>query len=295
MLHTPRIFMRKFEGSPIFRFLPDKTALKIQYKNRFLKKLDLKDPKTFNQKLQWLKLYNRDPQHTKMVDKYEAKKIAARMMGEDHIIPSYGVWNSFDEIDFDALPNQFVLKCTHGSGDVVIVKDKSKMDMESAREKITRSLRKNYYKIAREWPYKNVPPRVLAEAFMEDESGGLKDYKTYCFNGTAKIMMIASDRFSEKQTRFDYFDRDYNWLDLTWGSMYSETKPSKPELFDQIMELASSMSTGIPHVRIDYYVINGKIYFGEFTFFDGAGFEAISPEEWDEKMGSWIKLPPKTN
>ena len=293
MLHTPRIFMKKFAGSWIFKYLPDKTALKIQYKNTFLEPLNLENPQTFNEKLQWLKLYNRKPEYTKMVDKYEAKQIAAEIIGQEHIIPTYGVWNSFDEINFDTLPDQFVLKCTHGSGDVVIIKDKSKMNMKSARERITQSLCTNYYKFSREWPYKDVKPRVIAEKYMEDEAGELKDYKIYCFNGTAKLMMIASNRFRNKQTTFDYFDREFNWISMTWGMPKSEQKPEKPAKFETMMQLATKMSDGMPHVRIDFYEVDGQIYFGEFTFFDGGGFEKIKPEEMDRILGSWINLPDK--
>ena len=196
MTHTPRIFMKKFTASPVFKILPDKMALKIMYKNAFLKAIDLKSPKTFNEKLQWLKLYNRDPEYTKMVDKYEAKKYVASVIGEEYIIPTYGVYNSFNEIDFDALPDQFVLKCTHGSGDVVVVKDKDSFDKAAAEKKLTKSLKTNYYKISREWPYKNVKPRIIAEMYLEDSCDshaddpsyepGLTDYKIFCF----KLLLI---------------------------------------------------------------------------------------------------------
>lgn len=286
--------MRKFEGSPIFRFLPDKTALKIQYKNRFLKKLDLKDPKTFNQKLQWLKLYNRQPEYSKMVDKYEVKKIVAERIGEGYIIPTLGVWSSFDEIDFDTLPNQFVLKCTHGSGDVVIVKDKSKMDLENARKKMTRSLKTNYYKISREWPYKAVEPRIIAESYMEDMAQKeLRDYKFFCFDGEPKLLFVATDRSVD--CKFDFFDLDFNHLDIYNIHPNANKVIEKPVMFEEMKQLAAKLSQGLCQVRVDLYEINGKIYFGEWTFFHASGLEAFKPEEWDEKMGSWIKLPPKTN
>lgn len=302
MLHTPRIFMKKFESSLFFKLLPDKLALKIQYKNRFLRPLNLKNPQTFNEKLQWLKLYNRKPEYSKMVDKYEAKKYVASIIGEEYIIPTYGVYNSFEEIDFDALPNQFVLKCTHGSGDVVICKDKATLDIAAAKKKLTKSLKTNYYKIGREWPYKNVKPRIIVEKYMEDiplstssENSnllevGLTDYKTYCFNGKPKMMLIASGRFSSQQTRFDYFDEDFNWLDLEWGNPRSEEQPKRPQLFEEILKLASLLSKNIPHVRVDFYVNGSQIYFGELTFFDGGGFTPFTPEEWDYTIGSWIEL-----
>lgn len=302
MLHTPRVFMKKFQSSPIFKYLPDKIALKIQYKNIFLKKLDLDNPKTFNEKLQWLKLYNRKPEYSKMVDKYEAKKYVASIIGEEYIIPTYGVWSSFDEIDFDELPSQFVLKCTHGSGDVVVVNDKKDFDIESARQKIEKSLKTNYYKIGREWPYKNVKPRVIAEKYMEDVDvstevkekntckKGLTDYKIFCFDGEARLMLIATDRFTSKELKFDYFDRDFNWLDFEWTHIRSKSKPQKPPMLEEMFQLAEKLSKGFPHVRVDFYQVADKIYFGELTFFHAGGFEYFKPEEWDYKIGSWIDL-----
>lgn len=303
MIHTPRIFMKKFSSTKLFKLLPDKLALKIMYKNTFLKKLDLKNPKTFNEKLQWLKLYNRNPEYTKMVDKYEAKKYVASILGEEYIIPTYGVWDSFDEIDVDSLPNQFVLKCTHGSGDVVICKDKSEFDEQKAKIRLEKSLKTNYYKIGREWPYKNVKPRIIAEKYMEDictvteledeQEKGLTDYKIFCFNGEARVMLIATDRFTSKELKFDYFDRDFNWLDFDWTHNRSQTKPSKPEKFDEMFELAEKLSQGIPQVRVDFYQVADLIYFGELTFFHAGGWEKFSPEKWDETMGEMIKLPQK--
>lgn len=291
MLHTPRIFMRKFQSSPVFKYLPDKLALKIQYKNIFLKDLDLENPKTFNEKLQWLKLYNRKPEYTKMVDKYEAKKYVASVIGEEYIIPTYGVWDSFDDIDFDELPNQFVLKCTHGSGDVIVVKDKNDFDMSIAKEKIEKSLATNYYKIGREWPYKNVKPRIIAEKFIEDDSNGLRDYKVFCFNGKAKIMLIASDRFTADEPRFDYFDRNFNLMDFEWTHPKSTSNlPEKPACFEEMFEFAETLAKGSPHLRVDFYEVSGKIYFGELTFFHAGGFTPFNPEEWDYELGSWIDL-----
>ena len=295
MLHTPRIFMKKFQSSPIFKYLPDEVALKIIYKNAFNKKLDLQNPKTMNEKLQWLKLYNRKPEFSLMVDKCEAKKYVASIIGEEYIIPTYGVWEHFDDIDFESLPEQFVLKCTHGSGDVVICKDKSQFNASTAKVKLEKSLKTDYYKISREWPYKNVKPRIIAEKYLEDNSGGLTDYKVYCFNGKAKMMLIASDRFTEKQAKFDFFDKDFNWLDFTWGNPRSEEKPEKPFLFDELFSLAEVLSKDLPHIRVDFYVVNSQIYSGELTFFDGGGFDSIEPYEWNIRIGSWLKLPDTKN
>ena len=291
MLHTPRIFMKKFAASPVFKLLPDKLALKIQYKNTFLKPLNLKKPQTFNEKLQWLKLYNRKPEYSKMVDKYEAKKYVASIIGEEYIIPTYGVYDSFDEIDFDELPNQFVLKCTHGSGDVVICKDKANLDIEAARQKLTKSLKTNYYKISREWPYKSVKPRIIAEKFLVDSSGDIKDYKIFCFNGKAKMMLIASDRFTAVEPRFDYFDNSFNYLDFDWTHPRStERIPEKPINFETMLKLAEELSSNMIHLRVDFYETGNMVYFGELTFFHAGGFTPFTPDEWDYTIGQWIHL-----
>ncbi len=295
MLHTPRIFMKKIAGSALFKLLPDKTALKIQYKNIFLKPLNLKDPKSFNEKLQWLKLYNREPAYSRMVDKYEAKQVAAEIIGQEHIIPTYGVWESFDEIDFDKLPDQFVLKCTHGSGDVVIVKDKAQMNMESAREKMTRSLNTNYYKIGREWPYKNVKPRIIAEAYMEDQvTGELRDYKFFCFNGKVKCFKVDFGRFVEH--RANYYDCDKKLIDCGEAVCMPafDEEIVFPDGLDQMMQYAELLSRNIPFLRVDFYSVNGCTYFGELTFFPAGGFGIFEPIKWDEILGSWIVLPEKS-
>ena len=276
MVHTPRIFMKKFQSSFIFKHLPDKTALKIQYKNAFLTDLDLENPKTFNEKLQWLKLYNRKPEYSKMVDKYEAKKYVASIIGEEYIIPTYGVYNSFDEIDLNALPNQFVLKCTHGSGDVVICRDKSSFDAENAKEKLSKALKTDYYKISREWPYKNVTPRIIMEPYLEDnETKELTDYKIYCFDGKCDYVMTCIDRF-KGATKFIYFDKEWNIKKefSKHGMQYGDTiKVAKPKELDKMFYFASVLSKGIPFVRADFYECNGHLYFGELTFFPSAGFD----------------------
>ncbi|MBE6712970.1 MAG: glycosyl transferase [Ruminococcaceae bacterium] len=257
------------------------------------KSLHLKNPVTFNEKLQWLKLYDRKPIYTTMVDKYEAKKFVSEKIGEEYIIPTLGVWNSFDEIDFDSLPEQFVLKCTHDSGGLVIVKDKAKMDRAAAKEKIESCLKKNFYYSGREWPYKNVKPRILAEAYMEDEkTAELRDYKFFCFDGKAKALFVASERQKEgEETKFDFFDMDYNHIPVTNGHPNAETPPEKPKTFEQMRALAEQLSAGIPHLRVDFYEVNGKIYFGELTFAHWSGMVPFNPEEWDTTFGSWITLP----
>ena len=276
-------------------FLTDKAYLKFMYRVRMGKKLNLKNPQTFNEKLQWLKLYDRKPEYTVMVDKEAVKQYVADKIGAEYIIPTLGVYNNFDEIDFDKLPNQFVLKSTHDSGGVIICKEKSTLDKIMAKEKIERSLKTNYFWRGREWPYKNLKPRIIAEKYMVDESGyELKDYKFFCFDGVPKFLLVAKDREKGKEAKYDYFDENFNHLPFTKGHPSSEPPYFKPDGFEEMKELAEKLSKDIPHVRVDLYNINGKIYFGELTFYPASGFGGFQPEEWDHKIGEWLKLP-KTN
>lgn len=257
------------------------------------KVLDLDDPRSFNEKLQWLKLNDRNPRYTQLVDKYAVREIIAREIGEEYLIPLVGgPWDSFEEIDFNLLPDQFVLKCTHDSGGVVICKDKKKLDINAARKKLTKALGRDYYQISKEWPYKNVPHKIIAEAYMVDESGTeLKDYKLMCFSGRVKCSFICSDRFTEKGLHVTFFDREWNVMPFErCYPSYKEGLP-KPKSYEEMMVLAEKLSEGIPFVRVDFYDINGKIYFGEITFYPGSGYETFSPEEWDYTLGSWIELP----
>lgn len=279
------------------RLIPDKLYIQRRYYKRFHKKCNLDNPVTYNEKLQWLKLYNRKQEYTKMVDKYDVKQYVSKLIGSEYIIPTLGVWDRFDDIDFDKLPNQFVLKCTHDSGGVIIVKDKKTFDKERARKKINSSMRFNYYWNGREWPYKNIKPRIIAEQYMVDDSGyELKDYKFFCFNGTPKCMLIATDRTDvNKETRFDYFDMDFNFLPFEWVYKNSHKKLVKPLAFDEMKEIAKTLSINIPHVRVDLYEVKGKVYFGELTFFHQGGMAPFKPQKWDVKLGEWIELPIEKN
>ena len=227
-----------------------------------------------------------------MVDKYEAKKYVASIIGEEYIIPTLGVWERFDDIDFDKLPQQFVLKTSHDSGGVVICRDKSKFDKAAARKKLEKSLRHDYYKTSKEWPYKNVKRRIIAEEYMEDESGELKDYKFFCFDGVPKALFIATDRFTVgEETKFDFFDMEFNHLPFINGHPNANIKINKPNGFEQMQELVAKLSAGIPHLRVDFYNINGRIYFGELTFYHWSGLVPFVPREWDYIFGQYIQLP----
>lgn len=274
----------------IKKIIPDKLYLKFIYKIKIGKSLNLKNPKTFNEKLQWLKLYDRNPLYTKLVDKYEVKDYVANIIGKEHVIPTIGVYDSFDDINFEKLPKQFVIKCTHDSGGLVIVKDKNKLDIEKAKKKINKSLKKNYYYCGREWPYKNVKPRIIIEKYMEDnKTKELRDYKFFCFDGIPKFMFLATDR-QKNQTKFNFYDMNFNLLPFTQGHPNDLRKILKPEKFDEMVALSKKLSVNIPHVRVDFYEINGKVYFGEMTFYHYSGFTKFNPEEWDEKFGNYIVI-----
>lgn len=278
---------------PLSLLLPDKLYLLLQFRRKLGYWMDFNNPVTYNEKLQWLKLYYREAICTNMVDKYEAKNYVANIIGEEYIIPTLGMWDSFDEIDFDKLPDQFVLKTTHDSGGVVICKDKKELDIETAKKKITKSLKRDYYMGTREWPYKNVPHRIIAEQYMVDESGyELKDYKWFCFDGKVKALFIATDRGNpDTDTKFDFFDENFNHLPFTNGHPNANREIPKPRGFEEMKRLAEVLSRDIPHLRVDFYDINGKIYFGELTFFHWSGFVPFTPKEWDVTFGNWIKLP----
>lgn len=278
----------------ITRFVPDKAYLKIVYYLRLRKKLNLDNPQTFNEKLQWLKLYDRKPVYSIMVDKYEAKKYVSDMIGEEYIIPTLGVWDRFEDINFDELPESFVLKCTHDSGGLVIVNEKKDFDIKKAKKKINRSLKRNFYWKGREWPYKDVKPRIIAEKYMQDSiKGSLDDYKFFAFDGVVRALFIATERDKEEETKFDFYDSEFKHLPFTNGHPNAEKEPEKPSTFAEMKSLAEKLSKGVPHLRVDFYEVDGKVYFGELTFSHWSGLMPFKPEEWDRTFGDWIVLPKK--
>ena len=260
--------VRRYGFRGYFRWLPDDIYLRLVFRDVMGCNLNLRHPTTFNEKLQWLKLYDRRPEYTTMVDKCEVKKYVAERIGEEHIIPTLGVWDNFDDIDFERLPNQFVLKCTHDSGGLVICRDKRKMDIQAAKQIIEKSLRRDFFTKGREWPYKNVKPRIIAEKYMEDTATSeLRDYKFFCFGGTCKCFKVDFDRFVEHHA--NYFDPQGNLLDL--GETICPPKEGKviklPESKYEMIRLAEKLSKDIPFLRVDFYDVNGEIYFGELTFY----------------------------
>jgi hypothetical protein len=273
------------------RYLPDKLFLKNYYYRLFHEKLDLNDPKTFNAKLQWLKLYDRNPFYTTLVDKYEVKKYVGDMIGEEFVIPTLGVWDKFDDIDFDKLPEQFVLKCTHDSGGIVIVKEKEKLDKQKAKEKLENSLKKNFYYVGREWPYKNVQPRIIAEEYLVDDSGTeLRDYKLFNFDGETKLIQYDYVRFTNHKRKL--YSEDWEFINekLTYDNE-PEQVIDKPAALNTMKNMARILSDGISFVRTDFYCIDDKVLFGELTLYPGSGFEKFSNITFDYKLGEWLKLP----
>lgn len=269
--------------------MPDSLYLKWQYKAVTGKKLNLKNPCTFNEKLQWLKLHDRNPLYTTLVDKYEVKKYVAERIGEQYIIPTIGVWDNFDDIDFAALPEQFVLKCTHDSGSVVICKDKSSFDVEYARQRLELALEKNYYWLFREWPYKNVKPRIIAEKYLSEfDNDSADDYKVMCFDGEPKVIQVHKNRF--KNHTQDFFDLNWKKLDISQEFPCSDIKIEKPAQYEDMIKFSRLLANKIPQVRIDWYNVKCNLYFGELTFFDGAGLEEFVPDSWNRFFGDLIKL-----
>lgn len=272
----------------------DRLYLKVYYYLHTGERLHLDNPITFNEKTQWLKLHNTRPICTQMADKYAVRQLVSDSIGEDYLIPLLGVWDSFEEIDFGQLPQRFVLKTNHDSGSVVICKDKEKLNKEEARKKLTKSLRNNYFWAGREYPYKNIKPRIIAEAFMENEDEeGLSDYKFFCFGGKPEILFFASDRFNKdgESTKFDYYDMELNHLPIrSRGHKNNNLEIPMTEQFEEMKRLAAKLSTGFPFLRVDFYLINGKVYFGELTFHHDGGVVPFIPEEWNVKFGSMINI-----
>lgn len=271
--------------------IPDKLYLKWLFRLKMGYRLNLDNPQTFSEKLQWLKLYNRKPEYTQMVDKVGAKEYVAKIIGEEYIIPTIGVWDSVDDIDFDKLPNQFVLKTTHGGGNtgVVICRDKANFDIAAAKRKLNKSLRQDIYTLFREWPYKDVKRRIIAE----DVIGGddISDYKFSCYNGVATDVMICMDRTSG-DTKFYFWDANWNLLryNKRGKAAPADFHIPQPKNLDKMFEIAGILSQGIPYLRVDLYNIDGKIYFGEMTFFPQSGFDSNLLTETELLFGSRIKL-----
>lgn len=290
--NDPKRLFSMLGSKGLLNWMPDEAYVKLQFRLAMGYPLDLKNPKTFNEKLQWLKLHDRNPLYTTLVDKYAVRQYIGETLGEEYLIPLVGgPWKNAEEIDFDALPEQFVLKCNHDSGGVIVCKDKSMLDIDAARKKLNERLKKNYYYANREWPYKNVKPCILAEKYMADEKGELEDYKFFCFHGEPKLLYVCTERNTEKGLHTTYFDLNWEKLPIRRDFPISDEEIKKPACFDEMIEVAKKLAAVSPYVRIDLYDIQGKPRFGEFTLYPDSGMRFIDPPEWNERMGSWIVLP----
>ncbi len=274
-----------------FKFIPDEPYVRICYRIQMGKRLELDPPRTFNEKLQWLKLHDRRPEQTRWVDKYEVRKLIAGLVGEDHLFPLLGVWDRAEDVDFDRLPDRFVLKCTHDSGGTVICRDKSRFDVRAARRKLAAGLKRNYYWAGREWAYKDVRPRIIAEPLMADESGTeLKDYKFFCFDGEPRLIQVDFDRFANHKRNLYDLEWRYQPFQLMFPTDPGRVIP-KPANLDEVLAFVRRITPKVPFMRTDLYLIGRRIYFGEFTLHHGGGAEPFQPESYDEQLGTWIRLP----
>lgn len=276
-----------------FKNIKDETILKIKYYFVMEKKLDLLKPKTFNEKLQWLKLYDRNPEYAKMVDKYEAKKYVSNIVGDEYVIQTLGIYNNFEEIDFDNLPNQFVIKPTHTSGNIFICKDKNKINYKELNKTINKWLKRKYYYIHREWAYKNVKPKIIIEKYMATEKQKeLIDYKFFCFNGEPKFIYVSEGLSNHKTAKISFADMNYKKTEFYRKDYKPFTNlPPKPKNFEKMKELAKKLSKNIPFVRVDFYEIENKVFFSELTFYPCAGYIPFEPEKYDKILGDMLELP----
>ena len=292
LFHNPRHFL----AAILFRTggcLPDELYLKWIYYLETGNKLNLDNPQRYNEKLQWIKLFDHNPLYTILADKYKVKEVVSEKIGVEHVAKCYGVWDKAEDIEWEKLPNQFVLKTTHDGGNngVFIVKDKSIVDKTKLCRNINKSLHRDVFLLGREWPYKDIPKRVFAEEYLEDATGELRDYKFFCFDGVVKYLFIATERQSGGEVKFDYFDADFNHLNIVQFHPMSNRVIVKPETFERMKEIASTLSKGIPAVRVDLYEVKGEVFFGEYTFFHHGGFTNFHPDKWDFIWGEEIHLP----
>lgn len=273
--------------------LPDSIYIRLKYRKSFGRWPDLNNPKTFNEKLNWLKLNDRNPRYTTMVDKYEAKRYVAGLIGDEYVIPTFGVWERAEDIDFESLPDKFVLKATHDSGRVIICHDKSKFDKTAAVREMKKSLKRNFYAVTREWPYKNVKPRIIAEQLLEiPDNGSLADYKVHNFNGQPKAILVCRDRFAETGLTEDFYDTDWNHLDVRRPAHpNAPVLEERPATLEKMLELSKTLAGDYPFMRTDFYTIGDKVYFGEITLYPASGSVPFVPSDYDMKFGEELVLP----
>lgn len=288
IIKDPKVLLTILLSRGIFKLLPDRLYLSLLFRLRTGERLNLKNPITYNEKIQWLKLNDRNPVYTQLVDKYEVKKYIEKEFGQEYLIPLIGVWNTFDEIDFSKLPNQFVLKCTHDSGGVIICKDKSKLDLKKVKKKLDKCLKRNYFYLSREWPYKQVIPRIICEEFIDNEGKEIDDFKIMCFNGEPRLIQHHQNRTTNYT--LDFYDINWNKTDITQGVPNSLYASKKPDKLNEMLEISKKISDNTSLCRVDFYYLDNKIYFGEVTYYPTSGFTLFENKQDDILIGSWINL-----
>lgn len=272
------------------KLVPDRIYLEHRYKRLMGKKLNLNPPITFNEKLNWMKLYDRNPIYTRLADKYSAREYVKEKIGDEYLVPLLGVWDTVQDIKIDSLPNSFVLKCTHDSGSYIICKDKASFNLDEAKKKLQKALKTNYFYYSREWAYKNIKPRIIAEKYLEDlNDRETRDYKFFLFDGEPRFFYIATDR-GIGRTKFDFYDMNFEHLNVRQHYPNASKELHAPKNFNKMVELARVLASGLRHVRVDFYEVNGKIYFSEFTFYNNGGITAFEPDDWDYRFGEWMKI-----
>ncbi|MDT2848674.1 ATP-grasp fold amidoligase family protein [Vagococcus carniphilus] len=281
-----------FLRTKLSRLLSDETFLKIQYKYVTGEKLNLDSPKSFNEKLQYLKIEQREPIFTEVADKFKVREYVSSTIGQEYLIPLYGVYDSFDEINFQDLPDEYVIKTNHNSGGYFLVPDSKKININAARSKLEPMLKKNYYYFTREWPYKNIKPKLICEKYLrENDDMELRDYRFFCFDGEVKFIAVDLSIVDKSKVRRNLYDKNWKLLDeeISYERDLTEKIP-KPKNLSEMIDLAEKLSSNFKHVRVDLYNINNKIYFGELTMYHQSGYGDIRPQSFNKLMGSWIKL-----
>ena len=297
MINLKKILPRDIRSKLMYalKWLPDEPYVRLFYFATTGRKLNLQTPITFEDKQQWLKLHDHNERYTLLADKLAVREHVKNTIGEEYSFPLLGHWRCFKEIDFAALPEQFVLKCNHDSGSVRVIRNKSSLTSEDylqLKKHFDKRIKQDFFYAGREFPYKGIKPCILVEQYMIDdkqELSSLNDYKFYCFNGVPKIVLVVTDRAND--CRYDYYDIDFHHLDLKYGKSREDDLIQEPSFFSEMKLIAAKLSIGIPFVRIDLYEVNGHVYFGEYTFFDGGGFQWLQPDKWEYEMGDWIQLP----
>ena len=291
LLGTPTRLLLPAGQNGLLNFLPDKLYLKTVFRAETGYRLNLRHPRTYNEKLQWIKLYDRRPEYILYADKYRVREYIAKAIGESYLVPLIGVYSKVEEIPWDELPDRFVLKCNHASGTNVICRDKHDLDIALTEEKLDAWLKRNAYWGAREWCYKDIEPCIICEAFIETPDGNTPDdYKFMCFNGVPRLIQVHHDRYGDHT--LDYYTPEWKKSDLhRIDASTSEKVVEKPEKLNEMLSIAETLSKDIYYARIDLYYVNGSIYFGEITLYPTGGFSTFAKHEDDLLLGSYMKLP----